>query len=118
MKIYLKVIKFGIVSNIPPETICQELLHYSRPNLAHLGRLPEDTRILQTLPIKLLSQLEIPVLVFQESDVYDLQMAGCTGSGLFRNDTSRNVFVWIQTTDKDMYRMLRGRLPQPGFRLY
>jgi len=100
------VIDFGIVCDIPTETLCQKLIPYSRLNLAHRQRLPEDTWILRTLPIELLMQLEIPVLAFQESDIDDIHRARCTGSGLFCNHASRNHCVWIQTADKDMYHAL------------
>ena len=97
------VIDFRRVCDILPETICRELIRYSRLNLAHLQRLPEDTRILRTLPIELLTQLKIPVLAFQESDIYNIHRTRCTGSGVFRNYASWNDCVWNQTADEDMY---------------
>ena len=58
-----------------------------------------------------LTQLEIPVLAFQESGVYDINRAQCTSARLFRNLTSRNDCVWIQAGGENMYGALRGRLP-------
>ena len=60
------VIDFGRVCDISPETICRELIRYSRLNLPPERRLPENPAILRTLPVELLTQLEIPVLAFQE----------------------------------------------------
>ena len=102
---------FGRVGNISPETIRPELIRYSRLNLPHPQRLPEDAEILLMLPIELMTQLEIPVVAFQESDVYDIHRARCTGSGLLRNHASRNDCVEIQTGDDQTYGALRGRLP-------
>jgi len=104
------VIDFGRVCDIPQETICQESIQYSPLNFAHLQRLPKDTQILHSLPIELLTQPEIPILAFQESDVYEIYRAWCTGSGLFCNHVSHNDCVWIQTADQDMYGTLRGHL--------
>ena len=99
---------FGRVCNISPDTIRRELIRYSRLNLPHQQRLLEDGEILLTLPIELMTQLEIPVVAFQESDVYDIHRARCTGSGLFRNYANRNTCVWIQTGDDQTYAALRG----------
>jgi len=61
--------------------------------------------------VELLTQLEIPVLAFQESGVYNMYSARCTGARLFRNQTSQNDCVWIQAGGQNMYGALRGRLP-------
>jgi len=61
--------------------------------------------------VELLTQLEIPVLAFQESGIYDIHRARCTCTGLFRNQTSGNDCVWIQAGGENMYGALRGRLP-------
>jgi len=67
--------------------------------------------MLQLLPFELLTQLEIPVLAFQETDVYDIHRARCTGTHRFRNQESRNDWVWVQAASEDMYGALRSRLP-------
>ena len=58
----------------------------------------------------LLTQLEIPVLAFQKSGVYDIHWARCTCARLFLNQTSRDDCVWIQAGGQNMYGALRGRL--------
>ena len=80
-------------------------------NLPPDRRLPEDPVILRTLPLKLLTQLEIPVLAFQESGVYHMHRARCTGTQLLRNQAIRNDWVWIQAGNEHTYGALRGRLP-------
>ncbi len=105
------VVDFGRVLDVSPETICQELIRYSRLSLPLGRRLPEDPAILRSLPVELLTTLEIPVLAFQETDIYDIPRARCTGARLFRNQASRNDCVWIQAGGEQMYGALRGRLP-------
>ena len=105
------VIDFGRVCDISPETICRELIRYSRLNLPPERRLPENPAILQTLLVELLTQLEIPVLAFQESGVYNMHRARCTGTRLFHNKAIRNDWVWIYAGDEHTYCALRGRLP-------
>ena len=61
--------------------------------------------------MELLTQLEIPVLAFEDSGVYDINRARYTGSRLFRNQTSQNDCVWIQAGGETMYGALRGHLP-------
>ena len=67
--------------------------------------------ILRSLPVELLTQLEVPVLAFQETVVYNVHCARCTGALDFRNQGSRNNWVWVQAGDEEMYGALRGRLP-------
>ena len=105
------VLDFSKVSGVSLESICRELIRYSRHNLPTERRLPEDHAILQTLPVELLTQLEIPVLAFQECDVYDIHRARCTGALHFRNQGIRNDWVWVQAGTEEMYGALRGRLP-------
>ena len=105
------VIDFGRACDISPETICRELIRYSRLNLPPAHRLLQNPAILRTLRVELLTQLEIPVLAFQESGVYDMHKARCTGTRLFRNQAIRNDCIWIQAADEHTYSALRGRLP-------
>jgi len=74
-------------------------------------RLPEDPEILESLPLELLTQLEIPVLEFQETEIYDMHRAQCTGACNFMNHGSRNDWVWVRAGTEDIYGGLRGRLP-------
>ena len=84
------VLDFSKVSGVSLESICSELIRYSRHNLPTERQLPEDHTILQSLPVELRTQLEIPVVVFQKSDVSDIHRARCTGALHFRNQGSRN----------------------------
>ena len=102
---------FCRVLRISRESVYRELIRYSRHNLPTERRLPEDPVILRSLPVELLTQLEVPVLAFQETDVYDIHRARCTGALDFRNQGSRNDWVWVQAGDEEMYGALRGRLP-------
>ena len=93
------------------DRICLELIRYSRHNLPTERHLPEEPAILQLLPVDLLTQLEIPVLAFQDNDVYDIHGALCTGPHRFRNQESWNDWVWVQARSEELYGALRGRLP-------
>jgi len=104
------VLDFSKVSGVSLESICRELIRYSRHNLPTERQLPDDHPILQSLPVELLTQLEIPVVAFQESDVYDIHRARWTGTLHFRNQGSRNDWVWVQPGSEEMYGALRGRL--------
>jgi len=46
--------------------------------------------MLRSLPVELLTQLEISVLAFQEADVHEIHCARSTGDLHFRNQGSRN----------------------------
>jgi len=76
----------GVVIQI----ICRGLMRYSRHNLPPDRRLPEDSQILNSLPVELLTQLEIPVLAFQETEIYHMDRARYTGALPFRTHSSRN----------------------------
>ena len=91
--------------------ICLELIRYRRHNLPTSRRLPEEPAILPLLPVELLTQLKIPVLAFQETDVYDIHRVRCTGTHRFRNQQSRNDWVWVQAGSDEMHCVLRCRLP-------
>jgi len=56
-------------------------------------------------------QLEIPVLAFQEADVYEIHRAQSTGALHFRKQGSRNDWIWVQAGTEEIYGALRGRLP-------
>ena len=70
------VADFSRVSNVSLETICRELIHYCRLSLPLGHWLPEDLAVLRSLPVELTTTLEIPVLAFQETDVYDIRRPG------------------------------------------
>jgi len=84
------VLDFSKVLGVSLESICRELIRYSRHNLPTERQLPEDHAILQSLLVELLTQLEIPVLACQECDVYDIHRGRCSGALHFSNQGSRN----------------------------
>ena len=49
------VVDFGRACDISAETICQELIRYSRLSLPPERRLPENAAILRALPVELLT---------------------------------------------------------------
>src|SRR5437588_5450376 len=99
------------VLDISSETMCVELIRYSRQSLAMEQQLPEDYTTIQQLSVELMTYLEIPILAFQENDVYDIHWARSTGVSLFQNQACCNDWVWVQTGGEEMYGVLRGRLP-------
>ena len=112
------VMDFCRVLRISRESVYCELIRYSRHNLPTQRRLPEDRVILRSLPVESLTQLEVPVLAFQEADVYYIHRARCTGALDFRNQGSQNDWVWVQAGDEEMYGALRGRLPAKLLQLF
>jgi len=102
---------FSRVLGVSIQIICRGLIRYSRHNLPPERRLLEDPQILESLPVEVLTQLEIPVLAFQETEIYDIHRARCRGAFNFRNHRSRNDWVWVWARTEDMYGALWGRLP-------
>jgi len=105
------VVDFSRISGVSLKIIYRELIRYCRHNLPAAHRLPEDHAMLGSLPVELLTQLEIPVLALQEADVYEIYRAQSTHALHFRNQGSRNDWVWVQAATEEMYGALRGRLP-------
>jgi len=105
------IVDFTRISGVSLEIIYCELIRYSRHNLLIDHGLREDHATLRSLPIELLTQLEVPVLTFQEADVYEIHRARSTGTLHFRNQGSRNDWVWVHEGTEEMYGALRGRLP-------
>jgi len=99
------------VSGVSLRSICLELIRYSRHNLPIERQLPEHHAILQSLRLELLTQLEIPLVAFQESNLYDIHRARCTGALHFRHQGSRNDWVQVQAGSGEIYGALRWRLP-------
>jgi len=102
---------FSRVLGVSIQIIYRGLIRYSQPNLPLERRLPEDPEILESLPVKRLTQLEIPVLAFQETEIYNIQRGRCIGALNFRNHGSRNDWVLVLAGTEDMYGALQGRLP-------
>jgi len=86
---------FSRVLGVSIQIICRGLIRYSWHNLPPARRLPEDPEILESLPVELLTQLEIAVLAFQATEKYNIHSAQCTGGLNFRNHGSRNDWVWV-----------------------
>jgi len=104
------IVDFSRISDASLEIIYRELIQYSRHNLPIDHALPEAHATLRSLPIELLTQLEVPVLTFQEVDVYEIYRARSTGTLHFRNQGSRNDWVWVKAGTEEMYGALRGHL--------
>jgi len=102
---------FSQVLGVSIEIICRGLIRYIWHNLPPEHSLPEDPEILKSLPVELLIQLGLPVLAFQETEIYNINPVRCTGALNFRNNGSRNDWVWVQAGTEDMYGALRGPLP-------
>jgi len=102
---------FSRVLGVFNQIICRGLIRYSRHNLPPERRLPEDPEILQLLPVELLTQLEISVLAFHETEIYNIHRVPCTAALNFSNHRSRNDWVWVRARKEDMYGALRGHLP-------
>jgi len=86
---------FSQVLKISIQIICRGLILSSWHNLQPEHCLPVDLEILKSLPVELLTQLEIPVLAFQETEIYNIYHARCMGALSFRNHGSRNDWVWV-----------------------
>jgi len=93
------------------QIICHGLIRYRGHNLLPEHRLQEDPEILESLPVELLTQLEIAVLALQEMEIYEIHRARCTGALNFRNQGGRNDWVWVRAGTEDMYGAPRDRLP-------
>jgi hypothetical protein len=63
------------------------------------------------MQVEQFNQLQIPVLAFQETNVYDTHHARTTGERSFRNGASRNDWVWVAVGTTEEYGALRGSLP-------
>jgi len=98
------------ITGVSLDIIYRELIRYTRHNLPIDHRLPEDDAILRSLPVELVTQLEIPVLVFQETNVDEIQRAQSTRVLPFTNQGSRNDWIWVQAGTEEMDGSLRGRL--------
>ena len=87
------IVDFSRISGVSLEIIYRELIQYSRHNLPIDHGLLEDHVMVRSLPVELLTQLQVPVLAFQEVDVYEIHSARSTGALHFRNQGSRNDWV-------------------------
>jgi len=102
---------FGRISGLSLDIINCELIQYSRHNLPINHRFLEDHVILRSVPVELLTQLEISVLAFKAADVYDIHHPHSTGALHFRNQCRRIDWIWVQAGTEEIYSGLRGRPP-------
>ena len=96
---------------VPVETMVERLVKYSRKNLGITTCISGETEQLCLFPVEQFTQLEIPILTFQETDCYDMHQARCTEKCPFRNGGKRNDWVWVAMGMEDQYGALRGHLP-------
>ena len=94
--------------NIDYSDMIQEMLGFIRQTIADDQRLPYDRTTLGLLPVEQFTHLEIPVPDFQDTDVFQIHGAGCTGTMAFRNGGPRNDWVWVQAGGEESYGDLRG----------
>jgi len=90
------IVDFSRISGVSLEIIYRELIRYSRHNLPIDHGFPEHHATLRSLPIELLTHVVVPVPTFQEADVYAIHRARSGGTLHFRNQGSRNDWVWVQ----------------------
>ena len=77
--------------------------------MADKRQLPVDPSELKFLPAEQFTQLEILVPDIQETDIFHVHRARCTGRKSFRNSGSGMDWIWIQAGRLDIYRELWGR---------
>jgi hypothetical protein len=97
--------------DIPVARILEELFRFNRRSLKGDQCLSEDVRNLSIMPVEHISQLQIPVLGFQETDIYDTHHAGNTCKKSFRNVGSLNDWVRVRVSTTDKFGVLSGQLP-------
>jgi len=73
----------------------EEMLRFIKLTLAVGTPLPTDPTELGLLPVEQFTQHQIPFAHFQETDVFQIHRARCTGTKAFPNSGSRNDWVWI-----------------------
>ena len=94
--------------NIDYGDIMEEMFRFIKRTVADDPPLPTDPTELGLLPVEQFTQLEIPVADFQETDVFQIHWARCTGTQDFRNGSPRNDWVWIHAAGEESYGDLRG----------
>jgi len=87
----------------------EDMLRFIKQSAADDTRLPTDPTELRLLPLERFTQVGIPVSDIKEAHVFQIHRARCTGTKAFRNGSTRNDWVWVQTSGEDSYGDLRGR---------
>ena len=96
--------------NIDYFDMIEEILRFVRQTIADDQRQPSDSTELLSLPVEQFRHLEIPVPDFQDTDVFQIHRAHCTGTKAFRNGGPRNNWVCVHTGGDVSYGDLRGRV--------
>ena len=96
--------------NIDYSDMIEEMLRFIRQTIADDQRLPSDRTELGLLPVEQFTHLKIPFPDFQETDMFQIHRARCTGTKAFRNGGPRNDWVWVQAGGEESYGDLRGRV--------
>ena len=105
------VMNLGKVMEVSAESYYHELIRYTRHSLPSEHRLPEHPARHQSLPVELITHLEVTVPAFQETEVYDINRSCWMGNRLLRNQGSRNDWVCVHAGGEGMYGALSGGLP-------
>src|SRR5207302_1287861 len=100
------LIELARVLKIGYSDMIEEMLRYIKQTTADEQRLTTNTTELRFLPIEPFTQLEIPVPDFQETGVFRIHRARCTGKNSFRNAGPRNDLIWIRACGEDTSRVL------------
>ena len=88
----------------------EEMLRFVRQTIADDQQLPSDRTELGSLPVEQFTHIEIPVPDFQDTDVFQIYRARCTGTKAFRNGGPRKDCLWVQAGGEESYGHLRGRV--------
>ena len=89
--------------------LCKLVMTYSRFNLEADRQLPAMEEDILVLPVEMFKQLEISVPSFSNPDEYTVHHVRCVDK--FRNQGSRQDWVWVKVSDETELGALRGRLP-------
>ena len=96
--------------NIHYSDMIEKMLRFVWQTIAENQQLPSDHTELGSLPIEQFTHLEIPVLDFQNTDMFQIHCPRSTGRKAFRKGGSRNNWVWVQAGGKESYGDLQGRV--------
>ena len=103
------VFELCLALEIHYDDLAVELVNYVRQTTADEQQLQVDPCELKFLSAEQFTQLEILAPDFQETDIFHVHRARCTGRKQFRNSGARNDWIWIQAGGLDIYSELRQR---------
>ena len=103
------VFELSLALEILYDDLAVELINYVRQTMADERQLPVDPSEVKFLPAEQFAKLEILVPDFQETDIFQVHRARCTGRKSFRNSGARNDWIWREADGLDMDGKLRGR---------